>query len=500
MLRDLSLVIDNFSAVPWSIFAKVTRRNHAYRIRPRMIRQSLLLKLLASLLLGMLAACQPQPAGLAIENVTVIDPITGRTGDQRVIIRDGRIAAIGPMAEPAEPVSETLDARGRFLMPGLWDMHVHFLYEPLLTDVMAALFLDYGITSVRDTGGDLDEMQRLTARLAAGPAAAPSVYYSGPLLDGRFVVYDGGDPGRPRLGTGIADADAARAYVATLAAAGASFIKIYELVSPEVFQVLAAQARAEGLPIASHVPLTMTADAAGPLADSMEHLRNLELACARSWQALLEERQRIIAGFEEGRGYDLRRSLHSLQRLAAIADYDEARCDEVLGTLGNTIQVPTLRLNTLATVLPFMDPDWQQALARLPDAVASPWRERARQTAAAAPLADPTFPEWSQFLISRLQANGVPIGAGTDTPIGLGIPGWSLHTELEQLVAAGLSPQEALYSATVQAARFLNLQAEVGQIAPGMRADLLLLQQDPLNNIRNTRSIERVMLAGHWVR
>ena len=94
----------------------------------------------------------------------------------------------------------------------------------------------------------------------------------------------------------------------------------------------------------------------------------------------------------------------------------------------------------------------------------------------------------------------MPIGAGTDTPIGLGIPGWSLHTELAQLVDAGLTPREALYSATVQAARFLNLETEVGRVEPGMRADLLLLNANPLEDIRNTREIARVMLAGDWVR
>ncbi|TNF90414.1 MAG: hydrolase, partial [Gammaproteobacteria bacterium] len=446
------------------------------------------------------SGCQPAPTGLAIENVTVIDPVAGTLPGQRVVVRNGLIVSVSAQGEAEEPVAETVDGQDQFLIPGLWDMHVHFLYEKALTDVMAPLFLDYGITSVRDTGGDLAEMQRITAVMAADPTAEPNVYYSGPLLDGRFVVYDGGDPGRPKLGTGIPDAEAARTYVAELKAAGASLIKIYELVSPEVFEVLAAEARAAGLPIASHVPLMMTADRAGPLADSMEHLRNLELACAANWEQLLAERQRIMTEFVEGRGYDLRRSLHSLQRIPAIEAYDEARCDQVLGTLTETIQVPTLRLNTVAIELPHSDPDWPRALAELPPTVADEWQARARDMTQNAPLADPTFTRWSQFLISRLKANGVPIGAGTDTPIGLGIPGWSLHTELAQLVDAGLTPQEALYAATVQAARFLNLEEKVGQVAPGMRADLVLLKANPLEDIGNTRKISRVMLSGSWVR
>ena len=451
-------------------------------------------------LLMFASACAPAPTGLAIDNVTVIDPVAGMLEAQRVLVRDGRIVSLSAQGEANDPVVASVDGTGRFLIPGLWDMHVHFLYEEDLTHEMASLFLDYGITSVRDTGGDLAEMQGLIRTMAEDPAAEPNVYYSGPLLDGRFVVYDGGDPGRPKLGTGIPDAGTARAYVAELKLAGASLIKIYELVSPEVFEVLAAEARAAGMPIASHVPLMMTADAAGPLADSMEHLRNIELACASNWAELLRERRQIIGDFVEGRGYDLRRSLHSRQRIPAIEAYDEARCDQVLATLRDTIQVPTLRLNTVATELPFNHPDWPRALAELPEAVADAWRAQAQDMAQNAPLADDRFSRWSQFLISRLKVNGVPIGAGTDTPIGIGIPGWSLHTELEQLVAAGLTEQEALYAATVQAARFLNLQDEVGQIAPGMRADLLLLNANPLDDISNTRQISRVMLAGDWVR
>ncbi len=455
---------------------------------------------LALALAALQAGCSGPAADLSIENVTVIDPVSGRAEGQRVVIREGTIVHVGPMARSAPASRQRLDADGRFLIPGLWDMHAHFLYEPALTGHMAGLFLDYGVTSVRDTGGNLARMRALRESLQADPSPAPHLYFAGPLLDGRFVVYDGADPAQPALGTAVPDAAAARAYVKELKAAGADFIKIYELVMPQVFQALAAEARGQGLPIAAHVPLMMTADQAGPMAGSMEHLRNIELACAANWQALLATRREAILGFGEGRGYHLRRSLHSLQRVPAIHAYDEARCDQVLRSLQNTIQVPTLRLNTLAVALPFNHPDWNRALSRLPEAVRRSWRERADQVAAAAPDADPTFTDWSRFLVSRLKANGVPIGAGTDTPIGLGIPGWSLHTELEQLVGAGLTPLEALQAATVQPARFLDLDSRVGRIVPGMQADLVLLEADPLADIRHTRRVAAVMLDGRWVR
>ena len=151
----------------------------------------------------------PDPVGTAITNVTTIDAENGVRENQTVVWDGDEIISVGPSAD-APAAATVVDGSGKFLIPGLWDMHVHFLYQEALTDVMGGLFLDYGITSVRDTGGDLAEMQRITGAMADDPSPEPNVYYSGPLLDGRFVVYDGGDPGRPKLGTGIPDAATAR--------------------------------------------------------------------------------------------------------------------------------------------------------------------------------------------------------------------------------------------------------------------------------------------------
>lgn len=438
--------------------------------------------------------------GIAIEHVTLIDGINPPRADQRVVIQGDRIVSITPMTAGTAPATETIDATGQYLIPGLWDMHVHFLYEEALTPQMADLFLQYGITSVRDTGGDLAQMTALRRELQRRETPAPRVFLSGPLLDGRFVVYDGSDPGQPPLGTGVPDIDTARRTVQTLHAAGADFIKIYELVDPAVFDALVAEANRLGLPIASHVPLMMTADTAGPAVDSMEHLRNIELACAANWQQLLAARQAQIGGFRDGRGFELRRDLHAAQRLPAIAAYDEVRCNRVLDTLTQTLQVPTLRLNTLAVVRPFDADGWPAALADLPADTRQDWQALADEMTQTVPTPDPAFSDWSLFLISRLKARGVPIAAGTDTPIGLGIPGYSLHEELELLVRGGLTRQEALHAATIEPARFFGRETEMGKIEPGMLADLVLLDADPLADIRNTRSIDRVMAAGVWVR
>jgi hypothetical protein len=433
-----------------------------------------------------------------IENVSVVDPVSGLTQNQQILIEDGKIAAVADTSQALtlNANAERFDAQNRYLIPGLWDMHVHFVYDPTLTNEMADLFLDYGVTSVRDTGGDIEQLVKLRDTL---PSPKPNIFISGPLLDGKFVVYDGSDPDRPPLGTGVLEPDAADATVAALKEAGADFIKIYELVQPETYAALAAAAKHRDMPIASHVPLMMTADSAGPMADSMEHLRNIELACASNWQELLAQRQQRIRNFTEGLGYALRAGLHSDQRIPAINNYDETRCNQVLDTLSSTIQVPTLRLNTVTHLKPFQREDWPAALAALPQATQFAWRARIDGLQQLKAI-DPTFSKWSVFLIERLLARDVPIGAGTDTPIGLGIPGYSLHTELEFLVQGGMTPQQALYAATVTPAEFFNMADTSGRLTEGMRADLVLLKDNPLTDIRHSRSVEAVMLAGEWVR
>lgn len=445
----------------------------------------------------------PQTTKTIINNVNVVDPIDGLVVQQQVVIQADQIVYVGPAEQTPETTKtndsdQFIDATGQFLIPGLWDMHVHFLYDEALTEVMPELFLRYGVTSVRDTGGDVAKLAAL--REARKDTPTPRIYFSGPLLDGKFVVYDGSDPSRPPLGTGVLNAESAMATVTALKSAGADFIKIYELIDPATYNSLAMAAAQLDMPIASHVPLMMTADVAGPKAGSMEHLRNIELACAENWQTLLAERQAKINGFTEGLGHTLRSELHNAQRIPAINAYDETRCNAVLDTLTNTIQVPTLRLNTVLMLKPFERDDWPDAATALPQAVLENWQARIDLLNTNTLGMDHTFANWSQFLIARLLDRSVPIGAGTDTPIGLGIPGYSLHTELELLVAGGMSTQQALYAATVTPAKFLGLEETMGQIKAGMAADLVLLRDNPLENIQHSRTITKVMSKGSWVK
>jgi len=445
------------------------------------------------------AACAPQPgpAGTAITNVTVIDAVHGVREGQTVIFDGDRITAVIGPGEPAPEAEQYVDGLGQYLVPGLWDMHVHLTYDARFTDAMPSMFLRYGVTSVRDTGGLVRLLDPVVAAMRAPDAMAPRVFYSGPLLDGRFVVYDG--ESRPEIGAPNATPEAARASVNALADHGVDFIKVYELVTPDVFDALVDTARQRGLPVAAHVPLSMYAGQAGPAVDSMEHLRNIELDCASNAAELYEARLSILNAHEAGPGFDLRARLHELQRLPAIARYDEERCNRTIASLSSTIQVPTLRLNALALHAPFERDDWQDGIATVPKDAAAEWEQAALDWLADDEPRDTAFAEWSLALVGRLHAAGVPVGAGTDTPIGYAIPGYSLHTELERLVEAGLTPLEAIGAATLRPAEFFGLQHEMGTIEPGMRADLVLLNADPLADIRNTRRITAVISKGHIV-
>ena len=431
---------------------------------------------------------------IAIENITLIDAIHGVREHKTVLLQGDEIIAIKDVDSVSPEINERISGEGKYLIPGLWDMHVHLTYDDEFTDSMPSLFLGYGITSVRDTGGLIQNLKPVINKMKAPDAIAPRVFFSGPLLDGKFVVYDGGLV--PEIGTQNSTAEMAREKVATLKAEGVDFIKIYEMVDPGVFSALVEAAHEYDLPIAAHIPLSMLASTAGPSVDSMEHLRNIELDCANNTAELYEERLSVLGAHQEGPGLTLRSSLHSLQRLPAINNHDETRCNKTLQTLTSTIQVPTLRLITFSTRPPYLHEDWEEVLTRVPENLKDSWINATKEWLESDRQQNTTFADWSLFMIGRMHQQGVPIGAGTDTPIGYALPGYSLHTELERLVDAGLSPLEALHSATIRPAEFFSLLDSMGTIEVGKVADLVLLDADPMQDISNTRKISAVVSKG----
>ena len=458
---------------------------------------------------ALLSSCAPTKSDIGlydivIANVTLIDAKQGLQEGVTVTIRGDEIVGVlkdlstdGSVDAATASAVKVIDGTGKYLISGLWDMHVHLTYDDRFTDLMPQTFLRWGITSVRDTGGMMKDLAQVIARMRAPGAVSPRVYFSGPLLDGRHVVYDGG--ARPLIGTQNSDVEQARENVRRLKAGGADFIKIYELVTPEVFAALVDEASLQSLPIAAHVPLHMLASTVGNQVGTMEHLRNIELDCAENAEALLAIRIEALTADNIESGYALRGSLHKLQRLDAIAALDETRCAKVLASLTETIQVPTLRLNAMPLAPPYEQNDWNDAISAMQPEVRQEWNAPNQYIPEDYEQRDLRFSNYSLSMVKRMLDAGVPVGAGTDTPIALAIPGYSLHRELEMLVRAGMSPLQALEAATIRPTEFLGIEDEMGTIEVGKRADLVLLSANPLDDIRHTRQIDTVISKGKIV-
>lgn len=440
---------------------------------------------------------------VCISNVNVIDAEKGLQENMTVIVKDGRILKMTKSDSiQLSDENEIIDASGKYLMPGLWDAHVHFAYIESLAPSMFDLFLVHGITSVRDTGGKIDFVKEWKTKADENPTTAPRVKIAGPLLDGMPNVYDGSSPLRPPLSVGAASVEEAIKIVDELAEQGVDLIKAYEMLAPEQFKAITSRAKQIGLKVTGHVPLSMDVISASNAGlNSMEHLRNLELSTASNADELFVERQKVLKEGNDLPGGDLRSNIHELQRTSAYDNQDERKIDHVLDVLAknDTWQIPTMALNTGFTERHFMRPDWAESLELLPDDIAQSWSKgiatfNDREISEASKKRS----DWCLDMVDRINKKGIKLMAGTDCPIFFLTPGLSLHEELAVLVRAGLTPLEAIESATLNPAEYFDLQNELGLVKEGFIADLLLLEANPLDAIQNTKKINAVIKNGKF--
>ena len=435
---------------------------------------------------------------IAIIGVNVIDSSSGLKSNQTVIITDNKISSVGDRNTQSVPKSATqIDGSNKYLIPGLWDAHVHLSYEPELMPTMMDLLLVNGITSIRDTGGQLDLVLPLKEKADANPERYPRVKIAGPLLDGVPTVYDG--VSRVELGLGANNPQEAQRLVDDFVSAGVDFIKSYEMLTPESFAAVIARAREHNKVVTGHVPLSMDVIEASALGlRSMEHMRNLEMSISEDHDSLLSVRKQLLVEGANKVGTELRSEIHNAQRIHAILTEDVQRRNQVLRALqeNGTWQIPTLSINTPSAFRPFAKPSWREKFKYLPGSMEMRWNQLAERVLQR-PVSDQSlvFPDWSMKMVNHLKEAGVPIMAGTDTPIFLLTPGFSLHNELSLLVKAGLSPLEALEAATSRPAEYFGLE-NLGLIKEGMLADLVLLNLNPLADIENTQSIQAVIRNG----
>lgn len=470
-----------------------------------------LISILLALVLMMPAAArepmQPTDAVL-IRNVTAIDAKNGVRAGVDILIKGQRIAEIRESSsdkagQPSlPPTIHEIDGAGKFLIPGLWDTHVHLTYDPLLNeDIFFSLAIAHGVTSLRDIGGHLNLLSSARSRADKDPLA-PNLFVSGPLIDGGQRIYDGHARGYPDLSVSATSPDEARKIVDQLAAQGVDFVKAYEMLQPEVFNAVVERARKHGLRVSAHVPLGLSASQVARMeGGDIQHLRNLELACSTGSEALLALRIAALASAPSGKSpAAIRSEVHRKQRPIALTNQDEARCAALAALMAKNrvYQTPTLTVSTFFGYRLFARDSWRQTWSMMPTEVADRWMAGA-QNLSRRPLnpANEAYTSWALGMTKRLHDAGVPIMAGTDAPIGYLTPGISLHEELAFLVRAGLTPLEAIEAATLTPARFFDLDTELGSIEPGMRADLVLLRANPIDHISNTTAIDVVVKDGH---
>ena len=417
---------------------------------------------------------------LAITHATVVDTVTGKlTPNTTVMVQGNRILSVG-FSKPK--AGRIIDAHGRYLIPGLWDMHTHVFFGGTAgdgTDIILPLFLVSGVTGIRDMGSALDPVLKAREDVAAHRLLGPRMVVSGPMLDGPQSHY--------KAMVALITPDDARKAVDMLKGRGVDFIKIQSNVPREAFFAAADEANKDKIEFEGHVPDSIRASEAVTAGQrTFEHLIGI-------FEASSLDEDKYIAGTKKGPG-------------ALLQTYDPTREAAIIQLLAknHVWQCPTLfweRGQWLVDVIDYKaDPD----LASAPAKWVESWAHA--QKGIAAEMDTDPVPVREQFvdheldIVRKLHAAGVPFLAGTDTPAGVDlIPGISLHFELQRFVAAGFTPLEALQTATLNPAKFFHKLNDYGTVEKGRVADLVLLEANPLEDIANTRKISAVITDGRYL-
>jgi imidazolonepropionase-like amidohydrolase len=411
---------------------------------------------------------------LVITHVTVVD---GRSSegltDRSVIVRGRHIAAEGAASNTAIPRSaRVIDGRGKYLIPGLWDMHVHTVV-PGGRDVLA-LYIANGVTGVRDMAGDWQQLQAWRREIAAGALVGPRIVASGPYLEG-------GDVPIPHLLVRRPE-DAQRA-VDSLVRLGVDFVKVHSQLTRETYFAIARAARARGISFVGHVPRTVGArDASDSGQRSIEHLLTIPNRCTSEEAKALEPRYPVQSVF----GKCTTESLEPL--FAAFVRND-------------TWMVPTLVAQREVALWPTTAVPGDSLARYLPDTLR-------RYVAAIFPM-PPDVPVGADSvgralfdkrvaIVGEMYRAGVHVLPGTDAPLRNSPPGFGLHEELAYLARAGLSPFEVLRATTLEPAQFFHATDSLGTIEAGKLADLVLLDANPLEGVANLRRISATIANGRY--
>ena len=431
----------------------------------------------------LIAQTNPPAVPLALTHVTTIDVRTGTLhSDQTVVIEGNVIRSVGSSASTKPPQdARSIDCTGLFLIPGLWDMHVHLEFGnwfPHAKEISLPLFIANGVTGVRDMGSELETVQAWRKEIAAGQLVGPRIFTSGPMLDGP----------KPRFPSSIAIStpDDARRAVADLKRRGADFIKLQSLIPRDAVFAIADETKKQHIAFAGHVPDSVRAQEMSEAGmKSFEHLIGLFEGSSPAEDDFLKG-NKTEARFLET--YDPERA----EKLAAtLATNHTWQCPTLVWERGgNLIDVADFSKDTRAKYVPAA---WKtKTWKRFTDEIAQGYGDDNLAVRK-------KFLEKELEVVHLLHQKGVRFLAGTDTPPGVYIfPGFSLHEELQRFVVAGFTSLEALQTATINPAEFFGMEARVGSVEPGKLADLVLLNANPLTDIANTQKIAAVIANGRY--
>jgi imidazolonepropionase-like amidohydrolase len=445
-----------------------------------------IIKRLAALLFLIAVAAPWRDAAahpLALTHVTVIDTNGGGLlADMTVVVDGKRIVEVARSVgfSPTRGTS-VIDAHGKYLIPGLWDMHVHTVFGdwvPSNEKVTLPLFVANGITGVRDMGGDLEVLKQWRAKIAAGSLLGPQMIIAGPMLDGPVPHFPSSAP--------VANAADGRRVVDELKSQGVDFIKIQSYIPRDGYFAAADEAKKLGMIFVGHVPDAIRASEASNAGQrSIEHFTGIFEGCSTIEDQLIKGPKSL------GRN---------------VSTYDATRARELIALMAKnqTWQVPTLVWEHGQWLVDDIDLSHDPLTRYAPKT----WTDKTWPMFVSSILeemdTDP-LPVRKQFFQMELDMTlamyraGVPFMAGTDTAAGVHIfPGFSLHDELGWFVRAGLTPIQALQTATRNPAQFLGRLSDMGSVEKGKIADLVLLDANPLEDIANTKRIRAVVLAGRY--
>ncbi len=427
------------------------------------------------------------PGTFAVTDVTIV-PMTGEGAvveGATVVVVDGRIAKVGPAGEVEVPEgARRIDGRGKYLIPGLADMHVHLFSDEEAPDSAApdelGVMVANGVTAIRLMIGTPEHLA-LRREVEAGRVLGPQLWVASPQFTGREDV-------NCRV---VTTPEEARAAVKEVADAGYDFVKLTLDITPEVFDAIVAEAARNGIRVIGHVDPRVGVARALAAGQHIEHLDNYM--------------ESVLADTSPTRASVSDRGVGRPANWVTLDHVDDAKVLAIARATAEArvFTTPTLTMFKLA----FAQGQSDEEIRARPEWVLMPPKHRALYLRANARYwANPPseerrkrYIEVRNRMVKEIAAAGGPILAGSDTPEWFLGYGFTLHREMENFVAAGLTPYQALATATRNPAEFLHALTEWGTIEPGKRADLVLLSADPLADIRNTTRIEGVSVGGRWL-